>query len=245
TGADLRRLVEAVFSLDADPDGVQGASAELYMPLQGLVAEKRANPGDDLATDLIAAQEEDGTRLSEQELLDTLLLTITAGFETTVNLLDSAVHALATHPSQLGLVTSGVSTWDDVVDETLRWQAPVPNLPLRYAVEDIEVDGVPIAKGDAILVSFGAAGRDPARHGANAEAFDITRPSRRDHLTFGHGVHHCLGSPLARMEATVALRALFERFPDLRLAVPSEELEPLGSFFTNGHKTLPVVLEED
>ncbi|MFE2757171.1 cytochrome P450 [Actinosynnema sp. NPDC059335] len=245
TGADLRRLVEAVFSLDADPDGVQGASAELYLMLKNLVAAKRAEPGDDLTTDLIAARQEDGSRLGEQELLDTLLLTITAGFETTVNLLDSAVHALATHPSQLGLVTSGSSTWDDVVDETLRWQAPVPNLPLRYAVEDVEVDGVTIAKGDAILVSFGAAGRDPARHGATAEEFDITRPSRRDHLAFGHGVHHCLGSPLARLEATVALRALFGRFPNLRLAVPSAELEPLGSFFTNGHRTLPVVLEED
>nr|WP_238412547.1 cytochrome P450 [Saccharothrix deserti] len=243
TGADLRGLVEAVFSLDADPEGVQAASAELYMLLKGLVADKREHPGDDMTTDLITAREEDGSRLGEQELLDTLLLTISAGFETTVNLLDSAIHALAAHPSQLGLVTSGVSTWDDVVDETLRWQAPVPNLPLRYAVDDIEVDGVAIAKGDAILVSFGAAGRDPARHGANAEEFDVTRPSRRDHLTFGHGVHFCLGSPLARMEAVVALRALFERFPDLRLAVPSSELEPLGSFFTNGHKTLPVVLE--
>lgn len=245
TGGDLRRLVEAVFSLDADPDGVQGASAELYMLLKGLVAEKRANPGDDMTTDLIAAQGEDGGRLSEQELLDTLLLTISAGFETTVNLLDNAVHGLAAHPSQLDLVTAGTSTWDDVVDETLRWQAPVPNLPLRYAVRDVEVDGVRIAAGDAILVSFGAAGRDPARHGEDAEAFDITRPSRRDHLAFGHGVHFCLGSPLARMEATVALRALFERFPNLRLAVPPAELEPLGSFFTNGHKTLPVVLEED
>ncbi|GAA3837614.1 hypothetical protein GCM10022243_00140 [Saccharothrix violaceirubra] len=245
TGADLRRLVEAVFSLDADPAGVRDASAELYMLLKGLVAEKRAEPGDDLTSDLIAASDDDGNRLGEQELLDTLLLTISAGFETTVNLLDSAVHALATHPSQLGLVTSGVADWNDVVDEALRWQAPVPNLPLRYAVEDVDVDGVRIAKGEAILVSFGAAGRDPARHGANAEEFDLTRPSRRDHLAFGHGVHFCLGSPLARMEAVTALSALFARFPDLRLAVPSADLEPLGSFFTNGHKTLPVVLRED
>jgi cytochrome P450 len=245
TGADLRRLVEAVFSLDADPEGVQAASTELYMLLKGLVADKRANPGDDMTTDLIAARDDDGNRLGEQELLDTLLLTISAGFETTVNLLGSAIYALATHPSQLGLLASGVSTWDDVVDETLRWQAPVPNLPLRYAVEDVAVDDVRIAKGEAILVSFGAAGRDPAQHGANAEEFDVTRPSRRDHLTFGHGVHFCLGSPLARLEAVVALRALFDRFPGLRLAVPSEELDPLGSFFANGHKTLPVILEED
>ncbi|MBW4721235.1 cytochrome P450 [Saccharothrix obliqua] len=242
-GADLRRLVHAVFSLDADPDGVQAASGELYLLLKDLVAAKRAEPGDDLTSDLIAAREEDGTRLSEQELLDTLLLTISAGFETTVNLIDSAVHALAAHPSQLGLVTAGTSTWDDVVDETLRWQPPVPNLPLRYAVRDVTVDGVRIAEGDAILVSFGGANRDPAKHGPNAEEFDITRPSRHDHLAFGHGVHYCLGSPLARLEATSALPALFARFPNLRLAAP-DELAPLGSFFTNGHQALPVVLED-
>ncbi|WP_181799646.1 cytochrome P450 [Kitasatospora acidiphila] len=244
TGADLRRLVDAVFSLDADPAGVQAASGELYMLLKELAAAKRRDPGDDMTSDLIAAQEADGTRLSERELLDTLLLTISAGFETTVNLLDHAVHALATHPSQLALVRSGTSTWEDVVDETLRWQAPVPNLPLRYAVEDISADGVQIRKGEAILLSYGAAGRDPAQHGADAEDFSVTRPSRADHLTFGHGVHYCLGSPLAKLEATTALSALFSRFPRLRLAVPSSELEPLGSFFTNGHKTLPVILEE-
>lgn len=244
TGEDLRRLVDAVFSLDADPAGVQAASGELYLLLKELVAAKRDNPGDDLTSDLIAAHEEDGTRLSERELLDTLLLTISAGFETTVNLLDHAIHALATHPAQLDLVISGTSSWEDVVDETLRWQAPVPNLPLRYAVEDISADGVEIRKGQAILMSFGAAGRDPSQHGTDAEEFNITRPSRQDHLTFGHGVHFCLGSPLAKLEATTALAALFSRFPSLRLAVPSSELEPLGSFFTNGHKTLPVILQE-
>lgn len=243
-GEDLRRLVDAVFSLDADPAGVQAASGELYMLLKDLVAEKRADPGDDMTSDLIAAQEEDGTRLSEQELLDTLLLSISAGFETTVNLLDHAIHALATHPSQLGLVVAGTNTWTDVVDETLRWQAPVPNLPLRYAIEDISVDGILIRKGEAILMSFGAVGRDPRRHGPDAEEFNVNRPSRTDHLTFGHGVHYCLGSPLAKLEATTALAALFSRFPALRLAVPSSQLEPLGSFFTNGHKALPIILEE-
>nr|WP_246019412.1 cytochrome P450 [Saccharothrix australiensis] len=243
-GRELRRLVEAVFSLDADPEGVHAASGELYLVLKELVAAKRDRPGDDLTSDLIAARREDGARLGEQELLDTLLLTISAGFETTVNLLDHAIHALATHPSQLGLVVAGTASWDDVVDETLRRQAPVPNLPLRYAVRDVEVGGTRIARGDAILVSFGAAGRDPARHGPDAERFDVTRPSRRDHLAFGHGVHFCLGSPLARLEATTALPALFGRFPELRLAVPADGLAPLGSFFTNGHKALPVILED-
>jgi cytochrome P450 len=243
TGEQLRGLVNSVFSLDADPAGVPAAQGALYLLLMNLVATKRETPGDDMTSDLIAARDdEDGSQLSEAELLDTLLLTLSAGFETTVNLLDNAVHALLTNPEQLALVTSGQASWDDVVDETLRLQAPVPNLPLRYAVDDIEADGIRIAKGEAILLSYGAAGRDPAQHGPTAEEFDVTRATRREHLAFGHGVHYCLGGPLAKIEATTALPALFARFPNLALAVPSDELEPLGSFFTNGHKTLPVLL---
>ncbi|WP_331281562.1 cytochrome P450 [Saccharothrix sp. NRRL B-16314] len=128
-----------------------------------------------------------------------------------------------------------------MVDETLRWQAPVANPPLRYAVENITVDGVDIRRGDAILVNYAAAGRGPAHHGATADEYDLTRADK-SHLAFGHGVHYCLGAPLARVEAEVALRALFGRFPDLALAVPVDELRPVRSFITNGHLTLPVAL---
>jgi cytochrome P450 len=240
TRGTWRRLIESVFNAAADAAEVQATQQALYGQLTELVAAKRETPGDDMTSDLIAARDdEDGSALSEAELLDTLLLMLSAGFETTVNLIDNAICALLAHPDQLQLVQTGKASWDDVIDEALRWQAPVPNVPLRYAVEDIGLDGVTIAKGEAILAAYGAAGRDPQRHGDSADAFDISRPTRRDHLAFGHGAHACLGMSLARLEAGVALPALFGRFPGLTLAVPAADLQPLGSLLTNGHQTLP------
>jgi cytochrome P450 len=242
--AELCRVMESAFNAAAPPEEVAATQTDLYGLLTDLVAAKRAVPGDDMTSDLIAARsEDDGSRLSETELLDTLLLTIGAGFETTVNLLDNAITALLTHPDQLELVRRGESSWEDVVEEALRWKAPVPHLPLRYAVEDIELDGgLTIRKGEAILASYGAAGRDPRLHGDTAGEFDITRPTRRDHLAFGHGAHYCLGGSLARLEASVALPALFERFPDLSLAVPADRLEPVGTMLANGHRAVPAIL---
>lgn len=237
----LRASVDGIVDTTMTPEQSQANQHRVYEILNGLVAAKRAEPGDDLTSGLIAAREEDGATLTEDELVNTLLLLIAAGFETTVNLLDHAITALLTHPDQLRLVVSGDRTWADVIDETLRWQAPVANLPLRYAVEDITVDGVDIRQGEAILVNYAAAGRDPAHHGATADEYDLAR-SDKSHLAFGHGVHYCLGAPLARVEAEVALRALFGRFPDLALAVPADELAPVPSFITNGHLTLPVAL---
>ncbi|MEV7013240.1 cytochrome P450 [Streptosporangium sp. NPDC051022] len=239
---DLSRIVDSLFHTSADPREVEDALQDGYLLLEALIADKRADPGDDMTSDLIAAREEDGSRLSEAELLDTLFLVIAAGHETTVGLIGNAVHALLTHPGQLALLRAGAASWDDVIDETLRWQAPVANLPLRYAVEDIEIDGVVIRRGEAILAGYAAAGRDPDRHGADADLFDLTRPSRRDHLSFGYGVHYCLGAPLARLEAGIALPALFERFPGMTLAVPEHELIQVDSLVTNAHRELPVVL---
>lgn len=238
----LRRIVDSVFNTSADAEEVLATQREAYDTLRDLVAAKRRQPGDDMTSDLIAAHDQDGSRLSEQELIDTLLLVISAGHETTVNLIDQAVAAVLTHPGQHALLHTGHAAWDDVVEETLRWQAPVMHVPLRYAVEDITVGDVTIRAGEAILASYGAAGRDPAQHGEDADRFDVTRPTRGDHVSFGHGAHHCLGAPLARLEAGVALPALFERFPGLALAVPPGALRPLGSFIANGHRTLPVVL---
>ena len=110
----------------------------------------------------------------------------------------------------------------------------------KRQVEDIDLDGTTIPRGDAILACFGAAGRDPAQHGDTADEFDIGRANKQ-HLAFGHGVHHCLGAPLARLEAEIALPALFDRFPDLSLAVPAHELTTLRTFLSNGHTALPVL----
>ncbi|WUH93159.1 cytochrome P450 [Streptomyces sp. NBC_00433] len=241
TGKELRRLVDNIFNTAISAEDAAATFAGIHQVLSGLVALKRETPGDDLTSVLISAREEDGSRLTEGELVDTLILMISAGHETTVNLLDNAVHALLTHPDQLELVRSGKANWSDVIEETLRAEAPVASLPLRYAVDDVEAGGVRVRKGEAILASYSAAGRHPAYHGPTADQFDVLRVDK-EHLAFGYGVHRCLGAPLAQLEAEIALPALFARFPGLALAAPAQELEPVASFISHGHLRLPVLL---
>ncbi|MEU4685098.1 cytochrome P450 family protein [Streptomyces xinghaiensis] len=237
----FRTLVDSIFNTTADAEEVAATFEGIHVLLTELVALKRREPADDMTSLLIAAREEDGSRLTEPELIDTLLLVISAGHETTVNLLDNAVHLLLTHPEQRALVREGKVSWSDVIEEALRVESPVASLPLRYAVEDIRAGDVTIKKGDAILAAYAAAGRNPRLHGADADRFDLTRVNK-EHLAFGHGVHHCLGAPLARLEAEIALPALFERFPDLELGCAEDELRPVASFISNGHRTLPARL---
>ncbi|MCX4095274.1 cytochrome P450 family protein [Nocardia sp. alder85J] len=238
----LRGCVDGIFDTTLTPEQSQANYMEMYRILGELVAYRRATPGDDMTSLLISYRdEEDGSQLNEQELVDTLLLVISAGHETTVNLLDQAVYLLLTRPDQRAKVEAGEANWEDVVEETLRFEAPVAYLPLRYAVDHIELDGVTIAKGDPILASYAATNRDPKVHGETAAEFDVSR-TRKDHLAFGYGAHLCLGAPLARLEAAVALPALFARFPDLRLAADPAELGTVPSFISNGHRRLPVIL---
>ncbi|WP_369690527.1 cytochrome P450 family protein [Planomonospora sphaerica] len=242
---DIRRVVDSVFHTSADPEEILATQRDAYTLLTGLIAAKREKPGDDMTSDLIAARDEDGdSRLSEAELVDTLFLMIAAGHETTVNLIANTLVALLTHPDQLEAVRTGRASWTDAIEETLRWQAPVASLPLRYAVEDIVLQehGITIGKGEPILAGYAAAGRDTIQHGENAAAFDLTRATRAEHLAFGYGVHYCLGASLAQLEAGTGLDALFDRFPDLTLAIRPEDLQPLDSFIANGPRTLPVIL---
>ncbi|CCH31305.1 cytochrome P450 [Actinosynnema sp. NPDC047251] len=237
----LRRAVDIFFDTTVTPELATANRFDVRRILEDLVAARRRDPRDDLTSELIAVRDEGDGRLTETELVDTLILFIAAGHETTVNLLDHAITALLTHPGQLALVRSGERGWRDVVEETLRWQAPVAHLPLRYAVEDLVVAGVPIRRGEAILASYAAASRDPGLHGPTADDFDLARADK-EHLAFGHGAHYCLGAPLAHLEAEIALPALFERFPDAELAVPPGGLRPVRSFISNGHDSLPVRL---
>jgi cytochrome P450 len=239
---ELLRIIKGFFATTSSAEEAQANVVRLYTTMNDLVALKQREPGDDLTTDLIAARDEDGAVMSEKELADNLILLLTAGYETTVNLLDNAITRLIAHPAQLELVRSGRASWDDVIDESLRLDAPGAHSVLRYAVEDLEIGGVTIARGDAISVSYAAAGRDPALHGDDADRFDVTRATRGEHLSFGHGVHYCLGAQLARLEASIALSALFARFPGLRPAVPLGELRPLESFISNGHQEVPALL---
>ncbi|MFJ1455097.1 cytochrome P450 [Nocardia sp. N2S4-5] len=244
-GPPMHTCVDGFFDTSFTPEQAQANYLEMFRLVSELVAYRREQPGDDITSVLITTRDEDdGSQLTEKELVDTLMLVINAGHETTVNLLDQAITALLTHPGQRAAVVSGEVPWSDLVEETLRYQAPVAHLPLRYAVEDIEIDGgYRIPKGEAILASYAGASRDPKIHGDTSDEFDIRRKTKDQHVAFGYGAHHCLGAPLARLEATMALPALFQRFPKLRFATDPKELAPVGSFISNGHATLPVYLD--
>lgn len=219
------------------------ANREMAALLGAVAAARAERPGDDLTSALIATRDEDGDRLSQEELIGTLLLMVVAGHETTLALIANAVRALCAHRDQLDLVTSGEAGWSDAVEETLRWDAPVSFFPFRYPVRDLTVDGTVIPQGTPVLAGYSAAGRDPAAHGPDADRFDVTRPRRPDavrHLSLGHGAHFCLGAPLARMEATIALERLFTRFPHLDVA--GTDLPYRSSFVGNSVRALPVRL---
>ncbi|MFF7975961.1 cytochrome P450 [Streptomyces sp. NPDC007905] len=240
--ADAARLIADIFDTsDPSPELAASVQERIGTVLGALLAHRRRNPGDDLTTELIRVRDEDGDRLSDEELLHTLLLVVGAGFETTVNLIGNAVVALLTHPPQLAAVRSGGIGWEAVVEETLRVHPSIAALPLRFAVADLKVADVTIPAGDAIITTYAAAGLDPAHYGPDAAAFDAARGAD-DHLAFGVGVHRCVGAPLARMEALTALPALFARFPGLRLAVGPDELRHVPSFIAHGWQEVPVRL---
>jgi cytochrome P450 len=223
---------------------IRAAVQRWHEMMYAFIDGKRQNLGDDLTSDLIVAQEQDGSRLTDAEMVATLHFMRAAGTVPTTNLIGGAALAVLTDPHQRDLLRTGRVSWEDVVEETLRVDAPVAHLPFRFAVEDVEIGGVRIAAGDPVLVNYAAAGRDPEVHGADADRFDATR-SDKSHLAFGHGVYRCIGTALARLEAGVALPALFARYPGLTLAAPAEELPPQGGFVMNGRRELPVYLKEN
>jgi 2-hydroxy-5-methyl-1-naphthoate 7-hydroxylase len=214
--------------------------------LRRLVALRAAEPGDDMTTALLAgaAAAAGGgiSPLTAEELADTIWLMLIAGHETTQRLIINAVRALLMHPEQRVLaMAGGDSTWESVVDETLRWDAPVGNFLARYPLEDIPIAGSMIPAGEMVLACYSAVGRDPAQHGHDAHLFDITREQAK-HLAFGDGLHACPGATLSRVEATAALSLLFNFYPSLGLAVPPGTLVPLPSLFSNSVRALPVRL---
>lgn len=173
----------------------------------------RANPGDNLLSQLIAARE-DGVGLDERELKATAGLVLAAGFETTVNLLGNGIALLARHPGQLQELRDRPELWSNAVDEVLRYDPPVL-LTGRMCVRDTEIRGVSFRRGAVVGTVLAGANRDPDVFDDPA-AFDVTRSNAREHVSFGAGRHYCLGASLARMEGEIGLRAIFERFPDLR-----------------------------
>ncbi|MFJ1460957.1 cytochrome P450 [Nocardia sp. N2S4-5] len=239
--AELCACTTAILDSTLTPARAEDNLARLYRVLADLIADKRAHPGDDLTTALLATHDADGERLSERELADTLMLIITAGHETTAHLLDHAITAVLTTPGLHTDVLAERTEWSAVIEETLRLEPPIVHMPFRFAIDDIVLgDGTRIAAGEVILASLAGAGRDRAVH-HHPDRFDPRREVH-DHLAFGHGPHFCLGAPLARLEARIALPALFGRFPAMRLATEHGPLQPIPSLVVNGHRALPVHL---
>lgn len=238
----LRQLVDSIFRTDTTPQEAVNTERDRLDLLHRLVAVRTEAPSGDLTTALTNARRADPDALSDEELTDTLWLMLTAGHETTLSLIVNATRALLTNPGQRDLALAGdENTWAAVVEETLRWDAPIGNFMARYPLEDIQIGGFTIPAGEAILAPYSCVGRDPDQHGPSAGEFDITRAQRRN-LAFSDGPHVCLGAPLARLEASTALRALFGRYPCLTLAVPPAQIPPVPSLFSNSAASLPVHL---
>ncbi|MDH2389176.1 cytochrome P450 [Streptomyces sp. HNM0663] len=217
------------------------ASTAMKRYLVDLVEDKRQRPGDDLMSALIhtADEDADGDRLSEDELLGMAWLLLVAGHETTVNLISNGVLALLTHPAQLDALRADFSLLDGAVEEMLRYDGPLETPTYRFTTDPYQVgDTVIPGGGELVLVALGDADRDPARF-ADPDRFDIRRESR-GHLAFGHGIHYCLGAPLARLEARTALRSLLERFPGLRLDADPAALTWRPGMLIRGPQRLPV-----
>lgn len=203
---------EVVAPTSADSNST--AHRELGAYLVELIAAKSKEPGEDLLSALIRTSDEDGDSLSSDEVIGMAFLLLVAGHETTVNLISNGVRALIAHPAQLAALREDFDgLLDGAVEEMLRYDGPVQHSTYRYAREPFDVGGTVVPAGATVLVSLAGADRDPARF-ADPGVFDIRR-APQGHLAFGHGLHFCIGAPLARMEGRIAVRSLLERFPDL------------------------------
>lgn len=222
--ADLGRWFRALlapYSGSEPPATAVAASDALVAYLGELLDLKRRAPGIDLVTDLVVAADRDGA-LTEQEMASTIFQLVVAGHDTTTSLIGNGTVALLRHPAQRDAVVADPSLVPRLVEECLRWDAPVPHSTFRYTTEEVRLGGAVIPAYAQVIVSLAAANRDPARF-RDAESFDIRR-SDAGHLAFGHGIHHCLGAPLARLEGRIALAALHRHFPAMRLAVDASDL---------------------
>jgi cytochrome P450 len=209
------------YSTPAEYAKAKAASDAVVGMLEALVEAKQADPGDDLVSGLISARDGD-ERLSTQELLSTIFQLIVAGHDTTASLIGNSIVALLENPVQLDELRSDPAKLATAVEELLRYDAPVPHSTFRYAVAPVDIGGVTIPAGAQVIICLAAANRDDTQYEA-PEQLDLSRAETR-HLAFGHGIHHCLGAPLARMEGQIALGSLLRRFPELRLAVPASDL---------------------
>lgn len=235
----FRRWSNAIVDLTAMSDALRSIPDVMALNgyLRRFINDKRANPGDDLVTGLIQA-EEAGDKLTEDELLAMIMLLLIAGHETTVNLIGNGILALLQHSEQMTQLRANPELIHGAVEELLRYDSPVSLATERYAVEDVTMGAVTIPAGEMLLVGLGAANRDPAQF-PDPDMLDLTRDPNK-HLAFGQGIHYCLGAPLARMEGATAINTLLRRMPNVELAVAPEQLEWRKSMIMRGLVALPV-----
>ncbi|GGO92541.1 cytochrome P450 family protein [Wenjunlia tyrosinilytica] len=239
-GERFRAWSNLVVAPDLDnPEANSEAFHRLNEYLRDLIEDKRGRPGDDLLSALIQTRDEDGDRLSGDDLQAMAQLLLIAGHETTVNLIGNGLLALLRHPRQLAALRADFSLLDNAVEEMLRYDGPVEGSTLRFAVDPVEIGGTVIPGGGTlVVVIMASAHRDPARY-EDPDTFDIHRDPG-GHLAFGHGIHYCLGAPLARMEGRIAIRTLLERCPDLALDADPCELEWRTGLLMRGVHHLPL-----
>ncbi|GHB78417.1 cytochrome P450 [Streptomyces viridiviolaceus] len=236
--AAFRAWTTDVFS-HPDPAGRKAASQAMGGYLAGLLEAKRKESGVDLMSALIRATDEDGDRLSADELLGTAWLLLVAGHETTANLLSNGVLALLRHPAQLRALREDMTLLPDAVEEMLRYDGPVEAATFRFTTDPVDLGGAVIpGGGQLVMVVVADANRDPARF-PDSDRFDIRRPPQ-GHIAFGYGVHYCLGAPLARLEVKTAVRQLLRRFPRLALDIAPAELSWKPGMLVRGPRRLPV-----
>ena len=236
----FRTWSATIVSETVSPEVVQAHATAMMGYFRDQLAARRREPADDLLSALVSARDE-GDRLSENELLSMAWLLLVAGHETTVNLIGSGVLALLLHPAELTRLRADPALLGGAVEELLRYVSPVNNATFRFTGEPVEIGGVRIGPGEVALVSLSGANRDPSRY-ADPEGLDLGRDSG-GHLAFGHGIHYCLGAPLARLEAEIAFGALLKRFGSITLAVPASELRWRPSSLIHGLESLPVRLQ--
>ncbi|MET7702803.1 cytochrome P450 [Streptomyces sp. NPDC005485] len=233
---DVQRWSGELFAA-GKPDVIDAASHSMADYMTGLIAAKRLAPGDSLLDRLISARDGDD-HLNEEELVSLALLLLVAGHETTTNFLGNAALALLQRPAELERLRRNPDDVPAVLDELLRFDSPVSTATFRYTTEAVTLGGTDIPAGVPVLVALGAANRDPERF-PSPDVLDLDRDATA-HLSFGHGIHRCLGAPLAKAEAEIALRAVLMRFPAIRLAAPPDRLDWRCTRLVRGLASLPV-----
>jgi cytochrome P450 len=238
--ARFRAWTDAILSTSSlPPEQIRASANDFMIYMSGLIAQRRKEPTDDLLGALVTAYDQ-GDRLEDRELISLAVSLLVAGHETTASQLPNFVYTLQHHPDTLDLLRKQPELIPAAVEELMRW------IPLfatavfpRFATADVELGGVVIRAGDPVLPAIASANRDE-RVFPDGDRLDVTRPQPASQIGFGHGLHHCLGAPLARVELQVALATLLDRLPEMRVAVPDDEIPWKQGTLIRGPRRLPV-----